>query len=92
MRLSLRRCHPLDFLHASARRASAIAKTLDLPRDYARQLAYQPCHNPHRIPEQSIVGWMVNVGLNHSGVDPQLTTVFQSHGYRRRYQQLVHQS
>jgi len=33
---SLRRCHPLDRLHTPARRESAIAKTLDWPRDCAR--------------------------------------------------------
>ena len=53
--LSLRWCHSLQHLHASACRTGMMAKTLDWQPNRPLQLIHEPRQNPHHIPEQSIV-------------------------------------
>jgi hypothetical protein len=89
LRLSLRRSHPLDGQHPPPRRARAIAKTLDWPLDCVGQPADQPGHDPHHIPQQCVVGRMMNVGRNDRRIDAQLAAVFQPHGNGRLHQQFV---
>ena len=43
----------------------------------------------HHIPQQRVVGRMMDVGLHHRGVDPQLPTVLQSELDRRPNHQVV---
>src|SRR5262245_24890397 len=71
--------HTLDLLHPAPRRARVIAKTLDTPPFHGfGQVTNRARDDAHHVPQQRVVGRMVNVGLHHRGVDPQLATVLQT--------------
>ena len=58
------------------RSTRAIAKARDAAQFQRRgKPAEQPREDPHHVPQQGIVGRMINVGLHHRGVDPQLAAV-----------------
>src|SRR5207244_11179059 len=38
----------------------------------------EPGEDPHHIPEQSIIGWMMDIGFGHRRIDAQSLTVLQS--------------
>ena len=44
------------------------------------QFPNQPRQDPHRIPQQRVIGGMMNIGLDHGGVDPQLRAILQAEG------------
>jgi hypothetical protein len=55
--------HPLKLLHPPPRRSCPIPKTLDTPASKRRgQVTDQTRDDTHHIPQQCIVGWMMNVG------------------------------
>jgi hypothetical protein len=59
--LALPRRHPLNLLHATVRRTPAIAETLDTPQlQRLGKAADQTRDDPHHIPQQSVVGRMIN--------------------------------
>ena len=60
------------------RRSSAAARRTDQARDDAND-----------IPQQRVVGRMMNVGLHHRGVDTQLLAVLQSELDRRLHHQII---
>src|SRR5215475_7143578 len=64
------------------RGTGAITKTRDT-RQFQRlgESLDQTCENPDHVPQQGIVGRMMNVGLDHRGVDPQLATILQAQLY-----------
>ena len=88
--VALARGHPLDLIHPTPRRSPAIAKPLDSSQ-FQRfgQAPNQARDDTHHIPQQCVVGRMMNVGLHHCGVDPQLRTVLQSKLDRRSNHHVV---
>ena len=85
--------HALDLVHPAPRRARAVAKTLDSSR-FQRfgQTADQARDDADHIPQQRVVGRMMDVGLHHCRVDPQLRAVLQSEFHRRPNHQIVDRS
>src|SRR5262249_4570381 len=85
--------HTLDLLHPTPCRARAIAKTLDTPTFHGLgQVTNRARNDAHHVPQQRVVGWMMNVGLNHRGVDPQLATVLQAEINCRSHDKVVDSS
>src|SRR6266702_5692662 len=78
--LPLRRGHPLEGLHPPPCRPRAIAKTLDPPIDHGRQPPDQASDHTHDVPQQGVVGRMMNVGLHDRRVDTQLLAILQPEG------------
>ena len=88
--VTLPRRHALDLVHPPPRRACAVAKPLDSSQvQRFGQTADQAGDDAHHIPQQRVVGRMMNVGLHHRGVDPQLRAVLQSELDRRLNHQVV---
>src|SRR6478609_3038194 len=64
--------------------------TLDTPaRKRCGEATDQARDDANDIPQQRIVGRMMNVGLHHRGVDTQLLAVFQSELDRRLHHQII---
>jgi hypothetical protein len=83
-------CPSLLLVALPCRHAPAIAKPLDLSQfQPLGQAADQARDHAHHIPQQRVVGRMMDVGLHHRGVDPQLPTVLQSELDRRPNHQVV---
>src|SRR6266851_1615301 len=86
----LRRGHPLDRQHPPSCRARAIAKPLDTPALHRfSEAADQARNHAYHVPQQRVVGRMMNVGLHHRGVDAQLLAVLQSEVDRRLHHQII---
>src|SRR6266851_1803308 len=86
----LRRCHPLDCQHPPSCRARAIAKPLDTPALHRfSEAADQARNHAYHVPQQRVVGRLMNVGLHHRGVDAQLLAVLQSEVDRRLHHQII---
>jgi hypothetical protein len=82
--------HPLNLLHPTPRRSRPISETLDTPASKRfGEVTYQARDDANEIPQQRIIGRMMNVGLHHRGVDPQLWAVFQFELDRRLHHQIV---
>jgi len=80
----------LNLVHAAPPRTPAIAETLDPPQlQRLGKAADQAREDPHHVPQQSVVGRMMNVGLDHRGVDPQLGAVLQAKRHRRLNHQII---
>jgi hypothetical protein len=81
--LTLPRRHALNLIHAPMRSTRTIAKTRDARQfQRLRKPAEEPREHAHHVPQQGVVGRMMNVGLHHRGVDPQFPAVLkaQLHG------------
>jgi hypothetical protein len=77
--LALPRGHALYLVHASPRRTPAIAKTRDTSQlQRLGEAADQARDDAHHVPQQGVVGRMMNVGVDHRGVDPKLGTILQA--------------
>src|SRR5215467_1491231 len=86
----LRRGHPLDFIHPAPCRASAVAEPLDTPTfEQFGEATDQARDDAHRIPNQGIVCWMMNVCLNNRGIDTKLLAVFQTQSNRKLHQHII---
>jgi hypothetical protein len=70
--------HALDLLHAAPSRAATVGKSTDTCRQQFPQTLDQTGDDPHAIPQQGIVGGMVNVGFDHGAIGAQLLAVFQA--------------
>jgi hypothetical protein len=82
--------HPLNLLHPTPRRSRPISETLDTPASQRFGEAIDQTRNDaNDIPQQGIIGRMMNVGLHHRGVDVQLLTVFQSEPDRGLHHQII---
>ncbi len=82
--LTLPRGHPLDLLHSTPRRSRPIPEPLDTPTPQrCGEAANQARDDANDIPQQRVVGRMMNVGLHHRGVDTQLLAVLQFEVDRR---------
>ena len=82
--------HPFDLLHPPPRRSRSISKSLDTPAlQRFGEATDQARNDPNDIPQQRIVGRMMNVGLHHRGVDTQLLATFQSEFDRRLHHQIA---
>jgi hypothetical protein len=68
----------LDLLHAAPSRAGTVGKSTATCRQQFHQTLDQAGYHPHTIPQQRIVGGMVNVGFDHGGIGAQLLAVFQA--------------
>src|SRR6266571_1316547 len=87
--LPLLRGHPLDFLHPTPRRTPTISEAPDTPPYSLAEAADQARDYPHDIPQQRVVGRVMDVRLHHRGVDPQLLAILQPEIDRRLYHQLI---
>ena len=68
----------MDLQHAAPRRAGAVGKFIAPCRQPFHQTPDQAGHDAHAIPQQCIVGGMVNVGFDHGSIGTQLLAVFQA--------------
>jgi hypothetical protein len=66
-------------LHPAPRRSRPIAEPLDTPASQRCGKAIDETRDDaNDIPQQRVVGRMMNVGLHHRGVDTQLLSVLQT--------------
>ena len=75
---ALPRGHALDFLHPTPRRACAVSKVIDPIGKKFSETTDEPRQDSHYIPEQSIVGWMMDIGFGNRRIDAQSLAVLQS--------------
>jgi hypothetical protein len=88
--LALPRCHSLDLLHPPPRRSRPISEPLDTPAlQRCGEATDQAPDDANDIPQQRVVGRMMNVGLHHRGIDTQLLAVLQSELDRRLHHQII---
>jgi len=88
--LALPHGHPLDLLHPPPRRSRPISEPLDTPAVHrCGEAIDQPRDDANHIPQQRVVGRMMNVGLHHRGVDAQLLAILQPEFDRRLHHQLI---
>src|SRR5271165_3984251 len=88
--LALPRRHPLDFVHPTPCRTRPISEPLDTPAlQCCGEASDQARDNANHIPQQRVVGWMMNVRLHHRGVNPQLLPILQPTIDRRLHHQLI---
>jgi hypothetical protein len=77
-------------LHPTPRRSRPISEALDTPASQRFGEATDRARDhANDIPQQRIVGRMMNVGLHHRGVDAQLLTIFQSELDRGLHHQII---
>src|SRR5437867_662110 len=81
--------HALDLLHPTPCGASAVGKPGDALGKYLIQPSNQPSDDPHDIPQQSVIGRMVDVGFADRGVDAEFFAVLQSEIDCRPHYQVV---
>src|SRR5216683_1993830 len=90
MLLALPCGHPLDLLHPTPRRSCPISAPPDTPAlQRCGKATDQARDDANDIPQQRIVGRMMNVGLHHRGVDAQLSAVLQPEVDRRLHHQII---
>ena len=83
------RCHPLDLLHPAPCRACAVGKSLDPFWENLSETTDEPGDDPHDVPEQGAIGWMVDVGFGNRRIDAQSLAVLQSEIDRSFYDQII---
>ena len=76
--VALPRCHALDLLHATACTACSVTKVIDSFGKNLCETTDEPGEDSHHIPEQSIIGWMMDIGFDHRRIDAQSLAVLQS--------------
>ena len=76
--VALPRCHALDFLHPTPRTACAVSKVIDPIGKKFSETTDEPRQDSHYIPEQSIVGGMMDIGFGNRRIDAQSLAVLQS--------------
>jgi len=76
--VALPRCHALDFLHPTARTACAVSKVIDPIGKKFSETTDEPRQDSHYIPEQSIVGGMMDIGFGNRRIDAQSLAVLHS--------------
>lgn len=76
--VALPRGHALDRLHPTPRRACAIRKVINPLGKKLSETTDEPREDAHYIPEQSIIGWMMNIGFGDRGIDAKSLAVLHS--------------
>ena len=76
--VALPRCHALDLLHATPCTACAVSKVIDSFGKNLAKTTDEPGEDAHPIPEQSIIGWMMDIGFGDRRIDAQSLAVLQS--------------
>jgi len=76
--VALPRCHALDLLHATPCTACAVSKVIDSFGKNLPKTTDEPRQDAHHIPEQSIIGWMMDIGFGNRRIDAQSLAVLQS--------------
>ena len=76
--VALPRCHALDLLHATACTACAVSKVIDSFGKNLPETTDEPGQDAHHIPEQSIIGGMMDIGFGDRRIDAQSLAVLQS--------------
>jgi hypothetical protein len=71
-------CHSLDLLHPTPCTACAVGKSLDPVGNQLGETTDEPGDDPHSVPEQGVVGWMVDVGFDNRRIDAQFLAVLHS--------------
>jgi hypothetical protein len=80
----------LNLLHPAPRRSRPIPEPLDTPAFQRRgEATDQARDDANDVPQQRVVGRMMNVGLYHRGVDAQLLTVLQPEFDCRLHHQII---
>ena len=74
--VALPRGHALDRQHPTPRRACAVRKVINSLGKKLSDTTDEPREDTHYIPEQSIIGWMMNIGFGNRRIDAQSLTVF----------------
>jgi len=85
----LSRGHTLDLLHPTPRRACAVRKAIDPLGKKLCETTDEPRQDPHDIPEQSIIGWMMDIGFGDRRIDAQSLAVLQSQIDSRSKDQVI---
>src|SRR5260370_15916327 len=67
----------LDRLHAAARAAGAVGKSLYSVGKFLMEVCDEAGNSAHRVPQQGGIGGVMNVGFHCRGVDAESLTVFQ---------------
>lgn len=75
--VALPRGHALDRLHPTPRRACAVRKVINPLGKKLSKTIDEPRQDAHYIPEQSIIGWMMNIGFGDRRIDAQSLAVLQ---------------
>lgn len=86
---ALFRCQSLDLLHPTARRASTIGKAIDPLGNKLCETTHEPRDHSHPIPEQRIVGWMMDIGFDHRRIDAQFLAILQPQSDGRFKDQVI---
>ena len=76
--VALPRGHALDRLHPTPCRACAVRKVINPLGNKLSETTDEPREDAHYIPEQSIIGGMMNIGFGHRRIDTQSLAVFDS--------------
>ncbi len=76
--VALPRGHALDRLHPTPRRACAIRKVINPLGKKLSETTDEPRQDAHYIPEQSIIGWMMDIGFRNRRIDAQSLAVLDS--------------
>lgn len=76
--VALPRGHALDRLHPTPRRACAVRKVINPLGNTLSKTIDEPREDTHYIPEQSIIGWMMNIGFCDRRIDAQSLAVLHS--------------
>jgi len=76
--VALSRGHALDRLHSTPCRACAVRKVINYLGKMLCETTDEPREDSHYIPEQSIVGWMMDIGFGNRRIDAQSLAVLQS--------------
>src|SRR5437870_6900406 len=81
--------HALNLLHPAPSAARAVRERPDARREQDVQLANEPRQDAHRIPQQRVIGGMMNIGLDDRSIDPQLGAIFEAETDRRVDDRLI---
>jgi len=76
--VALSRGHALDRLHPTPRRACAVRKVINPLGKKLCETTDETREDAHYIPEQSIIGGMMNIGFGDRRIDAQFLAVFHS--------------
>lgn len=76
--VALSRGHALDRLHPTPCRACAVRKVINHLGKMLCETTDEPREDSHYIPEQSIVGWMMDIGFGNRRIDAQSLAVLHS--------------
>jgi len=87
--VALSRCHPFDLLHPAPCRACAVGKANHSLGNNFAETTDEPGDDAHDIPEQSAIGWIMDVGLANRRIHAQFLAVLDSQLHGRLDDQII---